>query len=225
MSITSITYMVLIHISCILHATHCTHVWPNQHAHLSIVQYAIMCTCICEKYIQAMLNTYCWSGFVSLPILFLFHECEGVGATSYKKWPMLIMIQLSPLTRYFVRPKKPVHALNISQTAENTLFLGPWFNVRSHSIINFIRKGWETTIRANSIVLNTHTCKKPVLKMCYSYKKLSIHIWSGWEMRIMHLWDTLHFHMRMRYRVYDCARVRNAAKKLTFDKKLGTGFL
>ena len=108
MSITSITYMVLIHISCILHATQCTHVWPNQHAHLSIVQYAIMCTCICEKYIQAMLNTYCWSGFVSLPILFLFHECEGVGATSYKKWPVLIIIQLShPLTRYFVRPKKP----------------------------------------------------------------------------------------------------------------------
>ena len=91
---------------------HITHVWPNDRAHLSIVQYAIMCTCICEKYIQAMLNTFCWSGFVSLPTLFLFHECEGVGATSYKKWPMLIMIQLPSLTRYFVRPKKPGQMLS-----------------------------------------------------------------------------------------------------------------
>ena len=103
-----------------------THVWPNDRAHLSIVQYAIMCTCICVKNTYMPCSTHV-SGvdWFPVPSSFYSYECESVGATSYKKWPMLIMIQLSPLTRYFVRPKKPVHALNISQTTENTLFLGP----------------------------------------------------------------------------------------------------
>ena len=224
MSITSITYTWCSFICCILHVTHytCMAKWTRAFVNRAICNNVYMWkihTCHpCSTHISGV-------DLFPFPSSFYSYECEGVGATSYKKWPMLIMIQLSPLTRYFVRPKKPVHALNISQTAENTLFLGLWFNVRSHSIINFIRKGWETTVRANSIVLNTHACKKPVLKMCYSYKKLSIHIWSVWEMRIMHLWDTLHFHMSMRYRVYYCVWVRNAAKKLSFDKKLGTGLL
>ena len=56
MSITSITYMVVIHI---LYFTRYTlHVWPNQHAHLSIVQYAIMCTCMREKYIYIACSTH-----------------------------------------------------------------------------------------------------------------------------------------------------------------------
>ena len=226
MSIKSITYMVLIHM--LRFTRYALHMYGQMNTR--ICQSCNICN---NVYMYNVKTTYMpCSAHISgvdlfpFPSSFYLYECEGVGATSYKKWPMLIMIQLSPLTRYFGRPKKPVHALNISQTAENTLFLGPWFNVRSHFIINCIRKGWETTIRVNSIVLNTHTCKKPVLEMCYSYKKLSIHIGSRWEMRIMHLWDTFHFHMRMRYRVYYCTWVRNSAAKLSFDKKLqGTCFL
>ena len=105
--------------------------------------------------------------FVSLPILFSFHECEGVGATSYKKWPVLTIIQLShPLTRYFVRPKKP--------------------------------EIYET--------------ESPHLE----------------RMRNANYASLRHFafpYMSMRYRVYYCVWVRNAAKKLSFDKKLGTGLL
>ena len=155
MSITSITYMVVIHIlyftvTCMAKSTRAL-------VNRAICNNVYMYTW--KIHIHAMLNTY-----VSLPILFSFHECEGVGATSYKKWPVLIIIQLShPLTRYFVRPKKP--------------------------------EIYET-----------------------EYPHLE-------RMRIMHLWDTLHFHMSMRYRVYYCVWVRNAAKKLSFDKKLGTGLL
>ena len=124
MSITSITYTVIIHM---LHFTRYTlHVWPNSKRAFvnraignNVYMYMWKIHTCHAQHIFLELN---W--FVSLPILFLFHECEGVGATSYKKWPMLITIQPShPLTRYFVRPKKPVRALNISRTIENTLCL------------------------------------------------------------------------------------------------------